>query len=405
MFDFFDIIIDQYRTVLYVFGIIFDFFPIWGPIVLGITLWNTWMTYIRSEFIANENYILLEIDIPRDQDKSPLAMETVLSTLHQTGGEGTFIRKYWEGSVRPWFSLELVSIEGDVHFFIWTREFFQDIVENALYAQYPDIEIHEVQDYTNFVKYDPATLNLWGCEFRLANNDAYPIKTYVDYGLDGSQREHEKVDPITSTIEQLGSLKQGEQMWIQILIQAHKGDWKQRAQREVDNILRRDPDTKVSRVEQPEGGMPMSAQLSNEEQGVADSVLRSMSKKPFDCGIRGIYLAEEDRFRQRNIPGLVGAFRQYDSETLNGFKPTRGMTKFSYPWQDINDIRKKQTRRALFEAYRRRSYFHPPYKRPPFVLNTEEIATLYHFPGRVSQTPTFKRIESKKAEPPSDLPS
>jgi hypothetical protein len=45
-----------------------------------------------------------------------------------------------------------------------------------------------------------------------------------------------------------------------------------------------------------------------------------------------------------------------------------------------------------------------PYQRTPFVLNTEELATIYHFPGRVAETPTFGRIEAKKGEPPSNLP-
>ena len=49
-------------------------------------------------------------------------MELVLNTLNQTGGDGNFIDKYMKGKVRPWFSLELVSIEGNFHFFIWTRK-------------------------------------------------------------------------------------------------------------------------------------------------------------------------------------------------------------------------------------------------------------------------------------------
>ena len=58
----------------------------------------------------------------------------------------------------------------------------------------------------------------------------------------------------------------------------------------------------------------------------------------------------------------------------------------------------------MFESYRLRSYFHPPHKRKHFVLNAEELATIYHFPGGVAQTPTFGRIESRKAEPPMNLP-
>ena len=55
-------------------------------------------------------------------------------------------------------------------------------------------------------------------------------------------------------------------------------------------------------------------------------------------------------------------------------------------------------------AYRRRGYFHAPYYSKPLILNTEELATVYHFPGSVAGTPTIERIPSKRAEAPSNLP-
>ena len=60
--------------------------------------------------------------------------------------------------------------------------------------------------------------------------------------------------------------------------------------------------------------------------------------------------------------------------------------------------------RQMFDAYRKRSYFFPPYTRTVFQLNIEEIATMFHFPGRVSETPNLARIESKRGEAPVNLP-
>jgi hypothetical protein len=39
-----------------------------------------------------------------------------------------------------------------------------------------------------------------------------------------------------------------------------------------------------------------------------------------------------------------------------------------------------------------------------FVLNVEELATLWHFPGQIMKVPTLTRIESKEASPPPNLP-
>jgi hypothetical protein len=50
------------------------------------------------------------------------------------------------------------------------------------------------------------------------------------------------------------------------------------------------------------------------------------------------------------------------------------------------------------------SYFFPANKPEYFVLSTTELATLYHFPGMVSETPSFQRLETKTSKPPSNLP-
>ena len=63
----------------------------------------------------------------------------------------------------------------------------------------------------------------------------------------------------------------------------------------------------------------------------------------------------------------------------------------------------------MLYAYKLRSYFEYPYKfygeSQPFILTTEELSTIFHFPsGMVSQTPTLQRVASKKSEAPSNLP-
>ena len=382
--------------------------PIWGVLFLVIIFWNVWLAYVRADFLSKQEYKLLEIELPKEQFKSPLAMELVLNTLNQTGGDGTFIDRYIKGKVRPWFSLELISIEGNVHFFIWTRKNFVDLVESQIYSQYPSSKIIEVEDYTNFLKYTKHEFSLWGCEFKLTKADPYPIKTYVDYGLDKDPKEEQKIDPISPTIEFLGSIGQKEYIWIQILIRANKKekikkgswfkktDWRGEAEDLVNEMLKRDSKTKISE-EHPN--------LTKEEQEVISAIQQSISKAGFDCGIRGIYLAETDKFKPINITGLTGTFKQYSSANLNGIVPTGGSTIFDYPWQDFRQIRQNKIRKELFDSYRRRSYFHLPYKKKAFVLSSEELATIFHFPGQVVQTPTLKRIESSRSEPPINLPT
>jgi len=125
---------------------------------------------------------------------------------------------------------------------------------------------------------------------------------------------------------------------------------------------------------------------------------RSVSKLAYDCGIRGIYIADDDKFDATNIVGLLGALKQFNSDTLNGFTYTRYLIEYDYPWQDYKEILQNRSRRQVIDAYKRRSWFYAPYKTPYFVLNTEELATIFHIPGNVAQTPTISRVSSKKAD-------
>ncbi len=398
-----------------VFNNLYFFLPIWLPVVLVYVLWHVWIYYVKMKFNVNQEYVLVEVKLPNEIRKTPLSMELFLNSLFQTIGEGTFIHRYIKGSQRPVFSLEMVSLEGDVKFFIWTRKFWKNLVEAQIYAQYPDIEVSEVVDYTKFVKYSPETLSLWGCEYKLKKDDFYPIKTYVDYRLESEGvKDEEKTDPISAILEFLGAVETGQQVWFQILVRAHKKernkklkwkerlkklefsgkeDWRGQGQAEVDELVKK---VLVDEKDPTKGYRIMTKGESN----VVSAIERSISKLSFDCNIRAIYLAENDKFDAINIMGLLGAFKQYNSLDLNQFGITM-TTSFDYPWQDYKNIRANRLKREIINSFKRRALSR---EYQPFVLNTEELATIYHFPGGVVQTPTFSRLLSKKAEAPSNLP-
>jgi hypothetical protein len=76
----------------------------------------------------------------------------------------------------------------------------------------------------------------------------------------------------------------------------------------------------------------------------------------------------------------------------------------SYPWQFIKKSKLNGLKQEMIDAYKHRGYFYNEFSSPYFVLNTEELATIFHLPGGVATTPAFDRIGSKKAEAPSNLP-
>ncbi len=403
-------------------GIVYYLLYIAVPLFIIFMAWDLWVKYVQAQFFSKQEYVLLEIKLPKEIFKSPEAMEFCISAMHSTLGEGNWYEKYWKGQVRAHNSLEIVSLDGNVHFYIWTRKGGRKQIESNIYSQYPGVEIFEVQDYTLPVSYDPEKIGMWVSEFKLSKADAFPIKTYIDYGLDKNPEEEYKIDPITPLIEFLGSLERGHQVWIQILIRAHKDEekdpkakwyeffktkdlrWKEGAKKEIDDIIN---GTKGEKGPDGKFVPGTGRQLTEVERDTINALSRSVSKKGFDTGIRVIYLSPKDVFNGANIGGVVGGIMHFNSP-LNGFQPT-GTTspKYKFPllaWKDRNPQIFHMEKQQFLDAYKRREHFNWPYKKPHFILNTEELATLFHFPGGVSATPNFSRVESKKAEAPSNLP-
>jgi hypothetical protein len=407
-----------------IYKILFVMSPIVVPIILIYMAVILWVRYKQLEYISGLKSFLFEIKIPKDIQKSPLAMEIIFGAM-QASGAATYTEAYLLGKVRGWFSLELASIEGQIHFYIWSSEpKFKKILEAQIYAQYPTVEIYEVppeKDYVRQFVFDPLKNMVWGLQFKLNKKDVYPIKTYVDYAMDKDQKDEYRIDPMTAVLEYLGSAGKGQQIWLQILIKMHKEEglkehrlkekpmWYDEADAEIKDIKKKaTPETK--------GDFPGFPNMTKGQTETIAAIERSKDKMAFYTMIRGMYLSEKDKFNPAYISGYIGAMRQYNSVNLNGIRMSK--------WTDVSDnykdwstlfpflkgfiARKKiQLTHEMFDAYRLRSFFYPPYqhyRQDPFILNTEELATIYHFPGNVSATPALTKIASKKSEPPTNLP-
>lgn len=443
------------------FSLIAQWWWAWVPVVLIYAAWYRWLFYIRSHYYINTQWVLLEIRVPREIAKTPQAMEQVFAGFHGTRRSGNLIDRYWDGFTPPWFSLEVVSREGIPHFYIRAPRFFKQMVEANIYAQYPQSEIREVDDYIDDV---PLTIpdenwNLYGSEFVLTKPDPYPILTYPLFHItEGIKEEAEKVDPLSALLEFFSTLKSGEHMWMQILIRAAGDEWKEAGEKLVAKLIGKktlpeakkglaaigaevvtivkeawreiahfgeaalsvSPAKEVKKEQKKEEAGSLWQHLSKGEQEVVTAIQRNISKLGFETGIRFCYIARRDRYTIMVYPALIGIMKQYNSQFLNGFKPKNSVSVDYPPYKKRREAMKKQ---ALVAFYRERSWFYPPYtyyRHPswihpsfpssakaaskPFVLNTEELATIYHFPGMVAAAPTIERIEAKKVEPPPNLP-
>jgi hypothetical protein len=400
--------------------------PVWLPVFLLRYFWIMWMYYIRYQFWFNQKMVLLEITVPPEVVKSPQAMETVISTMWNAGGETTFIDRFWKGSFRPVWSLEIASNEGRVSFYVHMRQAWRNIFESRLYGQYPEAKVVEAEDYVSKVPFNLEEYNIWGSEYDKAGPGALPLRTYYDYELEKNPDTPEtKVDPIGHVLEFFSSIGKDEYLWFQIIMKARKGgktpdEWygfakggdqfkdpAQKAVKEVyANASKRAKEVQVEFADVPEETQAARAGILTErERERVAAIENSISKLIFECGFRGIYLAKKEKFNGINIGGLVRMLDTYRSGDLNQLNPARGMSVFNYPWQDFMDIRKDRIKRQLYFHHKNRAYFYVPYDQTPVYMNVEELASLWHFPSSVVQPPGLERVAAKRATAPTGLPT
>jgi hypothetical protein len=392
--------------------------------------WNVWMSYIETLFLNSIKWVLLEVRPPQDVFKSPLAMELVLNAMQAGGQAGEFHKKYWAGEVSLWYSLEIVSIEGSVRFFIRTPDKFKKGITSQIYAQYPQAEVLEVEDYAQKIPdyKKGGAIDVWGTRQILEKDEVIPIKTYVDYGLDravGSLEEEERIDPITPMLEFLGSLGIGETAAMQILIRpatkrfSVKGkDGEEKGKAWTDKAREKIKEINAALKEKDEEGKTVLNRPTKGQSALIESIERNMNKYGFDTAIRMIYVAPKANFDSNRGGSFDGTLRQYNAADLNNFKKEEG-TGVAYPWQDVFGLKVDKLKEKAVKGFKARAFFygsfdfkkmksyftHPNVSGgKPFIMSTEELATLFHLPGRVAATPTFERIDAKKSEPPVNLP-
>lgn len=403
------------ETFLQAVDIVWSLWPIWLPIALLNLAFRVWIDYVRRHWLNAQGNVFLEIKLPKDQPKSPAAMEFVLQGIWENANISTPADAFWEGKMREWFSLEIVAINGEVRFFIWAFPRWKQLIESRIYAQYPGAEVHEVEDYALRLKYMPGKTYVWGVTTALVKPDAYPIHTYIEHELDkkkGDEQE-EMVDPLTPVLEYMGTFKPHEVACVQILIRAHakesylygrltlKKDWRDDVKKEIEKFIQEKAFIK------PEKDKPVSMMsLTDDQKNVIAAIERNAGKLAFDSMVRLFYMAPQDNYEKTRGIGLIGSMRQFGSNNLNGIKPE--FFSFTHNWQDFNDIRKIDRLSRYVDAFKRRAFFGTPHRhqfsKQPYILSTEEVATLFHLPGAVATTPNLRRAPSKKAEAPANLP-
>jgi len=400
--------------------IVLNFFTLYWWIYLPILLFFAWILSLynlnRLKYIASLEWMLLEIKVPKEVNKSPKGMEQVFAALYGILlGPVRWQDKFFKGKVADWFSFEIAGTGGEIHFYVRTQTKYRNLVESQIYAQYPDAELIEVEDYVSSL---PLSLpndeyDLWGGELILAKEDAYPIRTYPDFEEKGTGPDIAKrIDPIASLAEILSTLEYKEYISIQILIRPAGDAWVKKGQAVVDKLMGKKTKTQDDLLTKAVFGLdsllPGGSSETKEEKKdyvvlspgtteVLKIVERSFTKLGFESGIRLVYIFPKNTFHISHLAAMNGAFKQFASPSLNSFKLNRNTTP---PIRGLFYKRKAFFRNSImYQKFLNRSFV-----KKSIILTTEELATIYHFPDVTVKSPLLPRVEAKKGEPPAGLP-
>lgn len=408
--------------------------------------WENW--YKRLE------WIVLEIIPPRESKKPFSAMEQVFATLARVLVDSPNWKQRWcqGGPIQGfggWASIEVCSFGGEIHFYLRCQKKHKEAIEAAIYSQYPEAEIFESEDYTQKIpKNIPnQTWDLLAFDYTLQKEDYLPIKIYSKFfELPIEEKrivEEKRIDPMNNLLEAFSKIKGGTQIWLQICFTPLVEDvwgFLQKAKAEIAKLSKRKVPSKKGVTDEidltlkevtgklffpraaPAGPSPPSPSigisLTPSEQEILELIEKKLSKPNFQCWIRGIALWRNDREFTPGAIGLIneylmGQFYFYNSIVFYG--ATR--TKIHYWLRERRTyLRKRQRLREYIQRVPTlwpRSFYGTsppgPIRKTPgskaiCILSSEELATIFHFPAKIT-LPSVPRIETKKVGPPPILPT
>lgn len=317
--------------------------------------------------------VVLLLQVPRANEKKELAAEQMFASLH--GLLTIPSNKRFKPTLRERLSFEIAVIEKRIGFYVWVPNYLKNFVEEQIYAQYPTVQISEVEDYALSRQEDfPTTLV---SEMKLTTNDTLPIKTFQSF----------EVDPLAAITATLAKFNENEEAWIQIVVRPAPANWHRKSERYIAKLKGGATRTGASSLltalwAPPDHTKEASKPVEHEQVRIGGAEEKSQ-KLAFEVSVRIVYRGKGPSHQAKlQMQSIIASYKQFNTTYLNGFEQKR----------IVNDP-------YIVGLYKEREF-----NKRGFTLNIEEVATLYHLPHTTVETPYILWASSQTAEPPANLP-
>src|SRR3989344_4906951 len=315
-------------------------------------VWIVWMRNKNREE-RSLDFVLLQVAIPRDNEIKIDTAEQMFSSLYSVykGGIKSFLQP------QDHFSLEIVATPEQIRFYVSCPKSLQDLVEKQIHGAYPGADVSEVEEYNIFSEEGKLAF----AALKLKSASYYPIKTYKELAT----------DPLNQITSALAKMQPGEGAVVQILASPADAKWRVKGKKFV---------TKTKEAELSPKGETRTPPDPKKMQAIENKTY----KVGFNAVIRIIVSAKTEQQAKVHVDNIKSTFAQFTSD-YSGFSGA--------------NIRFKKQFLVDF-VYR----FLPLFGNFG-VLNTEELATIFHLPNKTVETPGIFWVNAKRAPAPAQLPS
>ena len=336
----------------------------------------------------------MEIRVPKANELLPLASEQMFASLHG------LLRA--DPSHQEHISFEIAADSSGIHFYVRCLKHLQEFVEGQIYAQYPSAELRLMEH--DYMQADLSGLSTCGGSLILSKDSFFPTKTFRDF----------EVDPLAAITGSMSEVKEGERIWLQILVRPVPDVWQAAGHKYVNDVrtgtkkmglgiseigtgvteelggmipyaikqlLNPSLLTPPSKPLPPKQDMP---RLSSGQELDLKMIEDKLTRVGFETIVRVFTAALEPENCSALLRGAAASFRQFSSASLNSFIQVA-------PAEGISDFKEKVVARDFPDK--------------SYVMDTAELASIFHLPNISVQTPAIAWATYKKGEPPANIPT
>ncbi|NTV30792.1 ATP-binding protein [candidate division WWE3 bacterium] len=332
--------------------------------------WNTlWNKFVKSGtvFHQSEEKVVLEVSVPQDNEVEIPAAEQLYSSLTSVGQKQGFWFDMVVG-ILPQFEIffknpehsiswEIAANNDSIRFWVVVPKSIAEYIERQIHGSYPDADISIAKTDDFFLERGHVQVS----EVAIKGRSFYPIRDAEDLG----------VDPLSSITSAVSKLSEHERVLLQIMIQPADDGWRNKGQAFINGAQNPPKDDKVRR--------------KNVDPQLIQAVQEKLSRPGFRVAIRILVQASDPQQTKMLTDNIIRTFDQFDMPQMSNLMKTH--VKMNHQVAEAIVVRR-----------------FPEWGNYP-VLNTKELAALYHFPNKNIHTPRLSWLRFRKSPPPTNVPT